>query len=132
MADDFPFQMTTQKAGYNVTLRATTAAGLVQAFKDFETEAGDIGNTVSTIDQILLATGAINAPSPSPQTAYQGPSQTGSTLPPNSSGSKTCQHGTMLLKGGGGGDTGKKEWRGYFCPSPKGDPTQCPVSWVKI
>jgi hypothetical protein len=42
---------------------------------------------------------------------------------------KSCAHGAMTLRSGGGGDTGKKAWRGHFCPQPKGSSDQCSPIW---
>lgn len=37
-------------------------------------------------------------------------------------GDKACIHGTMVKRTGNGA---KGEWRGYFCPTPKGTADQC-------
>jgi hypothetical protein len=45
--------------------------------------------------------------------------------PPSSSsavGGKTCVHGGMVKRTGNGA---KGEWRGFFCPTPKGTDGQC-------
>jgi len=44
-----------------------------------------------------------------------------------SAGDKACIHGTMVKRTGNGA---KGEWRGYFCPTPKGTPDQCSASFA--
>jgi hypothetical protein len=43
-------------------------------------------------------------------------------------GGHTCAHGDMTYRTGEG-KNGRK-WEAYFCPAPKGDPTQCQPQWV--
>lgn len=40
----------------------------------------------------------------------------------------TCNHGPRTAKSGVGP---KGPWRAWFCPAPKGDPTQCEAQWVR-
>lgn len=46
---------------------------------------------------------------------------------PSVAGSRVCSHGTMVTRKGSGA---KGEWKGYFCPTPKGTPDQCPPQWI--
>ena len=46
---------------------------------------------------------------------------------PTGAGDKACIHGTMVKRTGNGA---KGEWRGYFCPTPKGTPDQCSASFA--
>ena len=46
---------------------------------------------------------------------------------PSVAGSRVCHHGPMVTRKGNGA---KGEWKGYFCPTPKGTPDQCAVQWV--
>lgn len=39
-----------------------------------------------------------------------------------SAGDRTCSHGVMIKRTGQGA---KGEWRGWFCPTPKGTADQC-------
>lgn len=39
----------------------------------------------------------------------------------------SCQHGSRTPKSGSGA---KGPWKGWMCPAPKGDPTQCQPQWV--
>ena len=52
--------------------------------------------------------------------------------PPASSapitGGKTCVHGNMVRRTGQGD---KGEWRGFFCPTPKGTEGQCKPVFVR-
>lgn len=42
-------------------------------------------------------------------------------------GQRACHHGPMVTRKGMGA---KGEWKGYFCPTPKGTPDQCPPEWI--
>ena len=46
---------------------------------------------------------------------------------PTSAGQVSCSHGSMIGRKGNGA---KGEWKGYFCPTPKGTPDQCPPQWL--
>lgn len=47
---------------------------------------------------------------------------------PVQAGQRNCAHGTMTKRTG----TGQYgEWRGYFCPTPKGTPDQCSPVYLK-
>lgn len=50
-----------------------------------------------------------------------------SAAPPTSAGQVSCSHGSMIGRKGNGA---KGEWKGYFCPTPKGTPDQCPPQWL--
>lgn len=43
-------------------------------------------------------------------------------------GGKTCLHGAMVKRVGNGA---KGEWRGFFCPTPKGTEGQCSPVFVR-
>lgn len=47
--------------------------------------------------------------------------------PGSAAGSRLCSHGPMVTRKGSGA---KGEWKGYFCPTPKGTPDQCTPQWV--
>lgn len=49
------------------------------------------------------------------------------TAPASVAGSRVCAHGVMVTRKGSGA---KGEWKGYFCPTPKGTPDQCAVQWI--
>jgi hypothetical protein len=46
---------------------------------------------------------------------------------PSVAGQRMCQHGPMVTRKGSGA---KGEWKGYFCPTPKGTEGQCTPEWV--
>jgi len=78
----------------------------------------------SAVDTVVDALGgtvvqeASFAPVPPP--AYAAPA-------PSIAGTRTCSHGTMVTRKGSGA---KGEWKGYFCPTPKGTADQCTPQWV--
>jgi len=49
------------------------------------------------------------------------------TAPVSVAGQRMCQHGPMVTRKGTGA---KGEWKGYFCPTPKGTPDQCTPQWI--
>lgn len=44
------------------------------------------------------------------------------------SAGKQCVHGEMIRRTGNGA---KGEWRGFFCPTPKGTPDQCSPAFAQ-
>ena len=50
-----------------------------------------------------------------------------SAAPSTSAGQVSCSHGSMIGRKGNGA---KGEWKGYFCPTPKGTPDQCQPQWL--
>lgn len=42
-------------------------------------------------------------------------------------GQRVCNHGPMVTRKGMGA---KGEWKGFFCPTPKGTPDQCAPEWI--
>jgi len=46
-----------------------------------------------------------------------------------STGAKTCKHGEMQFRTSKPGAA--KNWKGYFCPSPKGTADQCEPQFVR-
>lgn len=65
--------------------------------------------------QIRAAATLVNPAQEAPQAASAGPVQT----------SRTCAHGNRERREGGGGNTGKRAWVGWFCSLPKGSEGQC-------
>ncbi|MGL4178294.1 MAG: hypothetical protein ACRCSN_19740 [Dermatophilaceae bacterium] len=59
---------------------------------------------------------------PALASAQQGP-PAGSPPPPQ------CSHGARVYRTGPKKNGG--EWKAYFCPAPKGDPSQCDAEWVR-
>ena len=65
------------------------------------------------------------APAPAPVHSDPG-------LKPVPAGAKpivpTCSHGPMTYREGNGA---KGPWKGYMCPAPKGDPSQCKPVFIR-
>jgi hypothetical protein len=121
------------KAGTIFTVRADSAKELDENIKDVIDNdiagsiaglesiitGGSVTDVVSILQDTLGAT-VINeapvagfAPVPPPQTI--------------SVGGRTCNHGTMIGRKGNGA---KGEWKGLFCPTPKGTADQCQPIWL--
>lgn len=78
----------------------------------------------SAIDTVVASLGGTvveeTSFAPVPPPAYAAPAQ-------SIAGTRTCSHGTMVTRKGSGA---KGEWKGYFCPTPKGTADQCTPQWV--
>lgn len=72
------------------------------------------------------------APVTAPAPAQPAPPSSGwgASAAPVDSGAPTCPHGVRVYKEGGGGNTGKRPWKAYMCPAPKGTPGACQPQWV--
>jgi hypothetical protein len=121
------------KAGTIITVRGDSAEELNSNI----TEAVNFGvnDSVAALEELFLG-----APAPSAVdivTSALGATVTGTTsfapvpppvqATPSVAGSRVCSHGPMVTRKGSGA---KGEWKGYFCPTPKGTPDQCAVQWV--
>lgn len=100
-------------------------------------EAQDADDVIAQMRQAVTPTAAGSRPAP-------GANQYATNLPPvvdtqqaaanlTAGGvvAPTCQHGVKVRRSGGGGDTGKKAWAAWMCPSEKGTPDQCPAEWIR-
>ena len=80
--------------------------------------------TPTAVDTVLATLGGEVIEPPSSFTPIPPPS-------PNSTasqvGARMCSHGVMIGRKGSGA---KGEWKGLFCPTPKGTPDQCEVIWL--
>lgn len=130
------------KQGTIITFRGDTAQELNTAISDF-IEVGlefAIGNVESILlntstpapDAVTQVAQALNAvvvsetPVAQPPTFAPVPPPVSST--PAGVGDKHCQHGTMIKRTGSGA---KGEWRGFFCPTPKGTADQCKPTFAQ-
>jgi len=76
-----------------------------------------IDTVVASLGGTVMSEAPAFAPVPPPASA----------APPTSAGQVSCSHGSMIGRKGNGA---KGEWKGYFCPTPKGTPDQCPPQWL--
>ena len=115
-------------AGTIVTVRGDTAQELANNINEFEENA--VALSVSALEGLLVGT-------QTPVTPAAVASALGGTIvdtsfapvpPPTQAGQMNCSHGTMVKRSGSGA---KGEWRGYFCPTPKGTPDQCQPQFLK-
>lgn len=79
---------------------------------------------VATIQQSVPAT--LVQPGVPPQAIF-APVPPPATAAPVTAGAMSCVHGAMSAKKGNGA---KGEWRGWFCPTPKGTADQCKPQFV--
>lgn len=125
------------KQGTIVTFRGDTAQELNQAISEF-IEFG-LEFAVSNVEGILLGMSSVQAQDPVSLVAQslggtvvnEAPSF--APVPPPvqayapAGGTRVCSHGPMIARKGIGA---KGEWKGYFCPTPKGTAGQCEPQWL--
>lgn len=68
-------------------------------------------------------------PNQGPPPAFAQPQPQAPQQPQQPGGGPVCQHGQMVFKSGGGGNTGKRAWSAWMCPLPKNTPGACPPQW---
>jgi hypothetical protein len=121
-------------AGTIFTVRGDTAKELQDNILDVFTTAvnqqvselealltGRVQSAVETVQNTLGAT-VVRETVTAPTFAPVPPPNT-----PAGVGSRTCIHGTMVGRKGNGA---KGEWKGFFCPTPKGTADQCQPQWL--
>lgn len=81
------------------------------------TTTDPIAVVTSTLGATVIADTATTDFAPVP------PPQTSSAV----AGTRTCNHGSMIPRKGNGA---KGEWKGLFCPTPKGTADQCQPIWL--
>jgi hypothetical protein len=123
------------KQGTIFTFRGDTAAEVEGSMLEFI--AGNVAATVSDLETTLLGS------TPDPIAVVQNalgpvsvvaPTQNFAPVPPPAApaapvaaGSRMCNHGPMIGRKGNGA---KGEWKGLFCPTPKGTADQCQPVWL--
>jgi hypothetical protein len=105
------------------SLIAEGAADAIATLEQVLTGATPAQPSNSAIDTVVNALGATII-SETPSFAPVPPPVQASPLV---AGTRSCSHGTMVTRKGSGA---KGEWKGYFCPTPKGTPDQCQPQWV--
>lgn len=78
----------------------------------------------SAVDLVTAVGGAVVAETPRPAFSPVPPP----VAVPQPSAGKQCVHGEMIRRSGNGA---KGEWRGFFCPTPKGTPDQCSPAFAQ-
>jgi hypothetical protein len=88
-----------------------------------------LSGTVTITEQQAVAnvTAAFNgtvtgAPAVAPVAPPVPPAIPPAAPPASNASAPVCNHGAMIGRKGNGA---KGEWRGFFCPTPKGTPDQC-------
>lgn len=124
--------------GTIITFRGDTAQELNTAISDFI----DIGLefAIANVESVLLGMAAPAQQDPVAVVAQafnatvvsETPTQGFAPVPPpvatpTAAGTRVCNHGPMTVRKGMGA---KGEWKGYFCPTPKGTAGQCDPQWL--
>jgi hypothetical protein len=126
------------------TVRADTASELKENITDVITNS--LEDHVLALEELLLGVAPTQTPSATPSAVDVVTEALGGTVvsetpipafapvppPPAQStasqvGARMCQHGAMVGRKGNGA---KGEWKGLFCPTPKGTAGQCDPVWL--
>lgn len=132
------------KAGTIFTVRADSPEELITNIK--QSVSSDVASYIGGLEEALLgATPAPVSPAVAAITAIGGtvisetpiappaPAPAFAPVPPPAyapapTAGKQCVHGEMIKRTGNGA---KGEWRGFFCPTPKGTADQCNPSFAQ-
>jgi hypothetical protein len=125
------------KAGTIFTVRADSAKELDENIKDVIDN--DIAGSITGLESIITSTPVTDAVSILQDTLgatviNEAPVAGFAPVPPPQTntasqvGTRTCNHGSMIGRKGTGA---KGEWKGLFCPTPKGTSDQCQPIWLK-
>ena len=107
-------------------LVAEGAADAIATLEQVLTGATPVQPSNSAVDIVANALGG-TVISETPTTGFAPVPPPPSAAPSTSAGQVSCSHGSMIGRKGNGA---KGEWKGYFCPTPKGTPDQCQPQWL--
>jgi len=102
------------------------AAGVIATLEAVLTGTPPVSPSNSAIDTVVNALGGTVVNEVATTSFAPVPPPTSAPLP-TSAGQVSCSHGSMIGRKGNGA---KGEWKGFFCPTPKGTPDQCPPQWL--
>lgn len=101
------------------------AADVIATLEAVLTGTPPVSPSVSAVDTVVNALGGTVVSEASTGFAPVPPPT--STPLPTSAGQVSCSHGSMIGRKGNGA---KGEWKGFFCPTPKGTADQCTPQWL--
>jgi predicted RNase H-like HicB family nuclease len=101
------------------------AGDVIAVLEQVLTGTPPVSPSNSAIDTVVASLGG-TVVSDTPTTGF-APVPPPASAAPTSAGQVSCSHGPMIGRKGNGA---KGEWKGYFCPTPKGTPDQCQPQWL--
>ena len=107
-------------------LVAEGAADAIATLEQVLTGMPSVSPSNNAIDTVVASLGG-TVVSETPTTGFAPVPPPVSAAPSTSAGQVSCSHGSMIGRKGNGA---KGEWKGYFCPTPKGTPDQCQPQWL--
>ena len=107
-------------------LVAEGAADAIATLEQVLTGMPSVPPSNNAIDTVVASLGG-TVVSETPTTGFAPVPPPVSAAPSTSAGQVSCSHGSMIGRKGNGA---KGEWKGYFCPTPKGTPDQCQPQWL--
>ena len=125
--------------GTIVTARGDSAEELMNNIEELIKQGA--GDVIAVLEQVLTGTPSVPPSNSAIDTVVASlggtvvqettfapvPPPAQAVAAPLVAGTRSCSHGTMVTRKGSGA---KGEWKGYFCPTPKGTPDQCTPQWV--
>lgn len=127
--------------GTIVTARGDSAEELINNINALVSEGAS--DAIATLEQVLTGTPSVppsynavdavvaslggTVVSETPTSGFAPVPPPPSAVAPTAAGQVACSHGAMIGRKGNGA---KGEWKGYFCPTPKGTADQCPPQWL--
>jgi hypothetical protein len=107
-------------------LVAEGAADAIATLEQVLTGMPSVSPSNNAIDTVVASLGGAVV-SETPTTGFAPVPPPVSAAPSTSAGQVSCSHGSMIGRKGNGA---KGEWKGYFCPTPKGTSDQCQPQWL--
>jgi hypothetical protein len=107
-------------------LVAEGAADAIATLEQVLTGMPSVSPSNNAIDTVVASLGG-TVVSETPTTGFAPVPPPVSAAPSTSAGQVSCSHGSMIGRKGNGA---KGEWKGYFCPTPKGTSDQCQPQWL--
>ena len=139
MSENWKIQVSPKLGQTLVNVRGESAEEFQANLEFAVANAQFIADAVAHLEAAYnLAAGGVSvAPAAQPVPAqpvvtHATPAAPATTTPaaqPAASAAPSCHHGPLVYREAKPGSG--KSWRGYFCPSPKGTPDQCPPQFLK-
>ena len=124
------------KAGTIVTVRGDSAEQLNSNITELINFA--VNDSILALEELFVGPSAVDvvkstlgatvvSTTPLPPASGFAPVPPPVSATPSVAGQRVCSHGPMVTRKGSGA---KGEWKGYFCPTPKGTADQYAPQWV--
>lgn len=144
MTDNWTLQISPKLPdGTLINIRGGSAEEVFAVLQQVEQNATNVASAI----QAITAQGNVSAAFPASQNVQQQPEQSWSQQPPAQQGppqwagqqqapqqnapagpAPQCAHGEMTFRSG---TKNGREWKAYFCPTPRGTANQCQPQFIR-